>query len=74
MGHPAAARESSREDPNEGMPTVKQWVGTEDMRGGQGAEKGGMEQILYFCLVAPGQFLYCNPLGDKESDKTERLN
>lgn len=38
MGHPAAARESSREDPNEGMPTVKQWVGTEDMREGQGAE------------------------------------
>lgn len=38
MGHPAGARESSREDPSEGMPTVKQWVGTEDMRGGQGAE------------------------------------
>ena len=38
MGHPARARERSREDPSEGMPTVKQWVGIEAMRGRQEAE------------------------------------
>lgn len=46
MATPAGARESSREDPSEGMPTVKQWVGTEDMRGGQGQSLTQREKVL----------------------------
>ena len=46
-----------------GIPTTQ---GSGDNSHKQRGEKGGVEQFLYFHLLAPGQFLYCTPLGRKE--------